>query len=638
MDYRDAKPVAKGSPQAQASKNEYQGLFWHAAGKEEIGAQLLSQGRKLQWDSERRHMLNVRYARLYENMQLSGFEVDDWETANASLAAMGALSYNVVQACIDTLESKMLKNRPRPSFQTNASGGWAMRQKARKLDKFCRGLFYEVDLYRKAQKSGKDGLIFGTGALKWFVDSNTKRLNCERVFIDEVYVDNADGKYGEPRCMYHRKLVSKDVLKAEYPDLADEIEAVGSAENYHGRDSRMVDVWEAWHLPSSKKTKDGRHAITVGAVCLVDEEWCLGFFPIVPFRYSDRILGFWGRGVTERLAGIQKELNNCTTSLSAQIRRRGKGRIYFRKGSVNPAHLSNETAAHVPYTGDSPPKEAAVNVIAPEEFAHIESCFRHAFQEVGVSELSAGSKKPAGLDAAVAMREYNEIESDRFAMLGQRWESYVCFDNVRVALAMIREFCPKNYVVRLPNKTNAIDINWKDIDLDESAYTIQSFPVSSLPNTPAAKLQRIEELKAGGYITQARASVLLDMPDIENEMDLANAVQEDADATISAILDDETPRLLPLEPYQSYEAIAKQATAAYLLVRHIPDMPEDRLDMLRQLIDNAAAAIAAAQQPPPPPEMPAAPAAPAGPTIGDINITTAPPANGAQPAVPPLVG
>ncbi|MCL1462626.1 hypothetical protein, partial [Klebsiella pneumoniae] len=75
-------------------------------------------------------------------------------------------------------------------------------------------VFYETKAYVAAPKCFQAACIFGTGAIKVFIDPNTKRLKLEHTFIDEIYVDDVDGKYGAPRQMLQKKLVQKDVLLA----------------------------------------------------------------------------------------------------------------------------------------------------------------------------------------------------------------------------------------------------------------------------------------------------------------------------------------------------------------------------------------------------------------------------------------
>ena len=133
-----------------------------------------------------------------------------------------------------------------------------------------------------------------------------------------------------------------------------------------------------------------------------------------------------------------------------------------------------------------------------------------------------------------------------------------------------------------------LDIDWGDIDLDKDAYVMTMFPVSSLPSTPAARLQRVEELRQAGYIDMPTAKRLLDFPDIEAEENLSNAAADDVDACISKILDDATPTYPHIEAYQSLDLIMSRAVSAYLFAKH-HGADQKRLDMLRRYIDEASA-------------------------------------------------
>lgn len=101
---------------------------------------------------------------------------------------------------------------------------------------------------------------------------------------------------------------------------------------------------------------------------------------------------------------------------------------------------------------------------------------------------------------------------------------------------------------------------------------------------------------------------------------------DDVDATISHILDDEKPEIRPLEPYQNLDKIIERANAAYLYARN-RHCPEERLALLRNLIDTATAQKA---------QMMAPPAAPMGPP----GAGTPPPMPGGGPSMapPPMAG
>ena len=158
---------------------------------------------------------------------------------------------------------------------------------------------------------------------------------------------------------------------------------------------------------------------------------------------------------------------------------------------------------------------------------------------------------------------------------------------------------------------------------------MQMFPVSSLPQMPSARYQKVKEMLQDGFIEKPVAQRLLEFPDIDAESNLGNAMLDDCDATISAILDDEEPTLMPLEPYQNLDLIIQRANAAYLYARH-RQCPEERLSLLRNLIDNATSQKAAAMMPPPMPGMP-----PGGGASITNTLNVPPPI---IPTVPPVVG
>lgn len=655
-DYRDAKNYASSSDAAR-SKSIYKLLaprWWKEEDPEERVNGLIDMANGLEANSAERQQANLRHARLFENVELDTLTGADYASAliRQALHGAGVVRLNVIAACIDTLGAKVAKNKPRPNFLTSGAS-WKMQRKARNLDKFMRGLFYETQVHQKSKEVFNDACVFGTGFL-YVYQSDDKRIDCERVMPGEVFVDDSDAMYGKPRTMMRKKRVQREVLMAMFPECEDAIyEADSSDDEDHGisKEARTpsIDVWEAWHLPSKKGAGDGKHCIAIDGKELLCEEWKLDCFPFVQLSFKKRVLGFWGKGVAESLVGIQVELNRLILSISEQLRRKGKGRVFVQFGSkVNPNHLTNAIGDIVYYTGN-PPQVDNQNAVSQEEFAQIDRLYQKAFQEVGLSELSVAAKKPSGLDAAVALREYSDIESERFALVHQAWEQFF-LDYASLCLGLIsKQYGWKGYEIRMPSKRFVISVDWKDINLDEDSYLMQMFPTSSLPQYPAARYQKVKEMRQDGFISDAVAKRLLEFPDIEAEMNLGNAAIDDADAVISAIMDEPTPKLLPVEPYEDLQLIIERATAAYLFARHFEDIEPERLDMLRVLIDTAAAMLIPPQpagmpgmpadMPGMPTDMPGMPPAGGPPmpnmaNVGNVNIEASPPV---APAAPPVV-
>lgn len=588
------------------------GYWWKETVPADRATQVIKAAGQLKDDSEDRSQANLRHARLYGNFDATGFGSRDY-TKSAS-APQNKIALNIVAACIDTLEAKIAKNKPRPNFLTDG-GSFREAQRAKALDKFTRGLFYEGKIYDEAPQVFLDGCTFDVGALKVFRDPNTGKVAFERTFPEELYVDDSDGRYGKPRQLFQRKLVAKELVVDAYVDDSKDskelAERIRSAKPPEGAEMKgfgdVVEVWEAWHLPSSKSSGDGCHVIAIEGVELFHEKWTRPYFPFAFFRFARRVLGFWGQGVAERLSGIQLEINRLLRSVSEQLRRKGKGRIFVKMGSkVNPSHLTNGFSDVVFYNGDTPPTVDNGNAVAPEEFMQIDRLYAKAFQEIGVSELSAGGKKPSGLDAAVAMREFNDIETERFIMIGKGYEK-LFLDAAEIAIDLIADD-PGEYKTKLIGKHRTETLAWKDVSLERDRFVMQMFPVSSLPQTPAYRYQRVKEMLADGFIDKPTADRLLDLPDIEHENNLRTAALDDVDATIAAILEEDKPRMMPVEELQNLEMLLSRATAAYLRVRHTDIEPKRKL-MLVALIDQCKTLLI-------PPEvtdpMTGAPAAPAG--------------------------
>lgn len=657
MDYRDAKAL-KEQPDGKLIRAGIVSPRWWQLEEVDMAQAVLEVADGLDRQGSERMQMMIRFARLYENCEIDTLSGRDYSASlvRQMLTGSSLMSLNVGATCLDTITAKVTKNRPRPTFLTNGAGpgAWDMQIKARNLDKWCRGYFYQTKVYQKSRQVFVDGCEFGTGFMQVYECDG--KLECERVKPDEIFVDDLDGQDGCPRQLLRRKFVSREVLTSLFPEHAEKIADAGKRERIDiavDASPEVVDntleVWEAWHLPSGEKAKDGKHVICIDGCVLFSEQWKIDKFPFVMYRFKKRTTGFWGKGVIETVQPIQVALNRVIRSIDMQIRRKGKGRTYVQVGSkVNPQHMTNADGGDIVYYVGQPPVVDNQNAISPEEFAYVDRLYQKAFQEVGISELSASAKKPSGLDAAVALREYNDIESERFAPQHQDWEQFF-MDFAELSIDLITEqYGWRGYKVLVPGRRDLMEVDWASVNLDRDAYIMQMFPTSSLPQTPSARYQKVKEMMGDGFIDKAVAQRLLEFPDIEAESNLGNAMLDDVDATISHILDDEEPTLRPLEPYQNLDKIIERANAAYLYARN-RHCPENRLALLRNLIDNATAQKAQMMAPPappmgmgggtPPPIPGAGPSMAAPPMAGGPQITNTmnvpPPI---LPAVPPVVG
>lgn len=651
MDYRDFE---RGYELGKTGKPV--GYWWLEKSSEDRANCLIEAAGLLQEQSTPRAQNNLVTARLYGNCETLSFGIREGNPS--STAPTNRVALNVVASCVDTLAAKIAKTRPRPAFLTEG-GSYSMQQSAKKMDKFWRGVFHDSKVYQVTQRVFVDGCIFDVGALKGFVCPEEKKLKFERVFPGDIFVDEVDGMHGCPRQLLQRMYVPREVLLSRYSEDKAKSEKIREAKGPEEANKRgfgdVVEVWEAWHLRSSEEADDGHHILAIDGCELEYEPWKLSRFPFSFFRFSHRQMGFFGQGLAERLTGIQREINRLLRSISEQLRRKGRGRVFVPMGSkVVPQHLTNAIGDIIQFSGSQPPIVDSANAVAGEEFSQLDRLYQRAYQEAGISELSAGAKKPSGLDAAVAIREFNDVETERFALVGRAWEE-LHLDLTELGIELLDEYGPRSYKVKVPGYRTVEFIDYKDIEATEEKFLIQIFPVSSLPSTPSHKYQRVKEMMQDGFIDKPTAQRLLDFPDIEAEENLAMAAQDDVDATLAKILDLATPVYTPPDEFTDLELLVSRTTAAYLRAKHQDGIEPERLEMLIQLIDQANAllnppqAVPPMPMPPPGPEgmgempspggmpIPGGMPMPAGmaPPMPDVNINNQMPV---PPAVPPIVG
>ena len=541
-------------------------------------------------DQQMRRMRDLVHASLYANQPLDSlYQLGVMKTPAGWWDPLGIghkLTWNIVQVIIETAAAKISKNRPRPMFLTSG-GNYSLQRRAKGLSKFVEGVFDAGRVYQEGQRCFIDGCVFDAGIMKVYVDGS--EIKYQRVLPAEILVDDTEAVYGQPRSLYQSVYAHRDLL----------IEAFGSKKTEEGR--RLIDkikaakgvdpanqlgagdmirTVEGWHLAAGDDHK-GRHCIIIDGASLFSEEWTKSYFPFPWFKWGDRLVGMWGQGLAERLVGVQLEITKLLRRIQEAIHKMAVPRIYYEKGSeVTKSKYSNEIGIFIPFVGQ-PPREMVAQAMSPEVYQHLERLYAKAFEIARLSQLSAIGQKPAGLDAAVALREFHDIENEGFVVVGQRYEQFY-LDAARITVDMARElYESRDKRVKAPGTRLLEEIAWRDVNMKEDQYVMRAFPVSLLPTTPAGRLQKVQELLNGGLIDREMALSLLDFPDIEGAISLHTSAVDDIRRVIENIVEHgeyETP-----EPAQNLPLMLKMAQSAYLKARN-DGVVEKRLDLLLRLM------------------------------------------------------
>lgn len=605
------------SSQAEGIKSR-----WWLEDEAKMGMNAYAVATKIKENQSYRLTQNLRYARLYSNLELLGLQAGTY-ARTVSNGVEQRVTFNVIRQCIDTVSNKIARNRPRPMFLTSG-GDWKLKKRAKNLTKFIDGLFDMQRVYPIANHCFVDACTFGTGVMHIYTEDG--KVCFERVLPDEILVDDAEGIYGDPRQVHRTKYVHREILlDLEGLDKNAKQAIVDAPAGMPGDNTSvyagdLIAVVESWHLRSGPKAKDGKRCISIKGTTLYAESYDKDYFPFVFFRWAPGIIGFYGTGIAEELLGIQIEINKILRNIQKAINLQAIPRVFVENGSqVNTAHLNNAVSAVIKYTG-RPPVFDTPTGMNNEVYAHLDRLYNKAFEIVGVSQLSATSKKPSGLDSGVALREFNDIESERFAVTGQRWEQFF-IDIAAQAVDQATDLYTKenDLEVKVPGKSFIEKIKWSEVSLPNDAYIMRCFPSSILPTTPAGRLQVVQELIQGGFLSKEEGLALLDFPDLERQLNLSNAAIDDVMEQLEKIVEEkkyDTP-----EMYQNLQLAVKLGQSAYLKAR-ADNQPQDVLELLRRYIDDAQAMIndQAAEQAPPAAPPGAAPmlAQPEAPPVSDL--------------------
>jgi hypothetical protein len=573
------------------------GLYWFRARTKETHKDIFAHLGYLDKQQSYRSIDNLRYARLYGNYEMAGLDAYSYTRVETSYSPTNRVTLNVIQSMIDTVSSKITKNKPKPTFLTDG-GDWSLQQKAKKLTKYVDGVFTGTDFYQHAARAFIDSCIFGTGAIKIFREDN--EIKAERVFIEELKTDDIEGFYGDVRNLHQVKFVHKDVLKSSFPEHAVAIENANHSENlynsnYMGSASAkdMVMVVESWHLPSKKDAGDGRRTITISNADLLDEPYEKMFMPFVFFRWTEKPVGFFGQGLAEQLQGIQLEINKILRTIQVSMHLVSVPKLLVEASSkIVTAHLNNKIGGIIKYAG-TPPEYAPLGSIPRELFSHLDRLYQRAYEIAGISQLSAQSQKPSGLDSGKALREFNDIESERFMSVGIRYEK-AFIDAAKIIVNMSRDIYKDtgSAKVKVKGKSFIETIDWNEVDIADDKYLMDIFPTSSLSKTPSGRLQDVIELLQAGFISREDGLKLLDFPDLESTLNLSNAALEDIERMIEQMID--KGEYFPPEPFQNLALGIQKVQQAYLYYKG-QSAPEERLELLRQWMEDAKGLIDKAQ-------------------------------------------
>lgn len=469
----------------------------------------------LQGNAARRRM-NYFFASMYNDIGGSGLysrhiNVYYNQTALDSGPQMNSgITTNVMQSAIDTACAMISKNKPKPQFLTDGATKFSTKIRGKKLTKYVEGVFSETKMYQKMQKVFLDACIYGTGALKLYEEDN--EIKADNLFIEEVLVDDLEGMHEKPTQILQRKFLPRDVLIGLFPDKKEQIlaahDVVAGATIYSTAD--VIPVIESWHLRSSKKSKDGVHAISIDNATLASEEYKKDYYPIIFYRWAHQTLGFWGRGICHETWKMQRELDYLNQLFQRAARLLSGAVLAVESGSNIPEnHLtSNKLFKIIEYTVTKP-DYLLPPIIQQELYARAELLEDRIYKISGVSQAQATGTKPGELVSKVAIREVADQATGRFELQAQDYEEKF----LDLADMIVDMSCDlKDPSILTSDRNGAKMMDFKEAVVERKEYKLQLFPISGLPSTPAGRLDQMMDYAQAGYFTREQVLDVSNFP------------------------------------------------------------------------------------------------------------------------------
>ena len=456
--------------------------------------------------------------------QRGTFDIEDDTTSS--------IQENIIASCIETLCSKIASQKVRPFFNT-VNGTFKEMQVARQAQTFFDQLYEENNVNRVITNAFKDACIFDKGTVKIADDGITNRLPWN------VYVDPREASYKQITHVAERLPKTPGrLLKLKYGIKAD-----------YNLDYTVYEYYDV--LEHIK-------AVYVQELdILKQEKYEPNVIPYLFIYYSDPIKSNTSQSVVDQLYGIQMQIDEILAVIKDSIQMNpGMTLMVPRSSNIKTNMLSNRTGQIIQYDpipGQSanPVTYATSDIISAQFVQMLDKLKNDAYEIVGISQLSATSQKPEGLNSGVALSTMEDIESDRFeTQLNNVIRLYV-----DIAKACLDIFPPEKDI--LPNDLVRANIKWADIVEARNNMKIQFSAAQSLSKDPSEKLKQLTALAQAGVIPQSHIATLMELPDLQNGYNLANnafnAVYTFIDDVIKNGVPESIPEYLPTDKGQLLE-------------------------------------------------------------------------------------
>lgn len=522
-----------------------------------VNSLISNQGYRL-WD-------NTRYLSMYAN---TDFLTPYYMAPGFSVSSMPRMSYNLLKIYGDTLASKLVQSNSRVSLITSG-GQWSTFQRARKIERALEGEFYRMKLYREAAKVALDAINIGDGWLKLALNEKGDGIVAERVFPNEIFVDEIEAAFGQPKFLYQVRWIKKDSALQMWSDPDKQEIIKYASEQTPPRfawtlySPGMIQLVESWALPIGDRP--GRHCIVCNNGTLLDEPWNEKHFPLINFKAGDKPFGWYGQGFIEQVGPTQLDLNK-TINVMMNSAHLGMAPFWVVQtgAELDIKHLSNQVG-HIVEVNGPEPKWVTNEPFSKAAPAYVQTLIQMIQTFYGINEMESSGQLPLNrLDSRRALVEWQNMADSRHTILLERWQDFY-LDVAERTLMLAKRIAKEKgaYPVLAKKGQKAWQLDWKDLDIEGEEYMIRMAPANILPTTLAGKKNTIEDWMRLGLLSKEQAQrALSGPPDADAILGEFTAGEDDIDRMIEEFTEKEQYR--GPTPRQNLSRAIKRMTDAAL--------------------------------------------------------------------------
>lgn len=577
-------------------------VLWQTAPKKQVYKKVFDLVNLLDQRSSARHEAWRKYEYSYGGPYWNNTEPNMVDQINLA-EAPPAIRINRCRLHVETYVSRWMKSRVLPMVVVKG-GDFTLKEKAKKFNRLIEGAFEQLGVFDLDPKWCRDATKYGAGIAYVGEDGeNPVIMRCDPF---SIYIDDLEWVEGKGKTIHWVRLRSRNELKAEFPDHAEEIDQSASDDYAHlsrnmhvSTAHHVVPVVYSWSLGVGDPEDggyEGRHTVCIKKCDLVDEVFDDDELPFAFMTRTAPEEGIWGEPLMADLAPVQETLDRYLKRIDESMWLVNVCRMIVRKGSK----LDKQKLVPLPATilevenmDDIQHHNAE---ISPQLMQFVNFTLQQ-MQELGRSNIMASTgDMPKGIRSYSAQKLLEETDMEGLREGLRSRDTFF----VRIGRLLIKAFERLGgFKLLVASGKKAEQLNYKKLRLPKDCYQWTVMPTNFLAKTAEGRMDQAEWLVDQGLLPKDRVAHFIDFPDLESETAMAQAQNDAIMFRIEKIMEEDV--YITPSPFLNLNLL-RHIVGNAIARAEADEAPEEKIELLRQLVVDAstiqqAAAAPAPQQP-----------------------------------------